>query len=71
MEVDQLLMEAISEILGQLWYIFGYIVGVLITAFIGIVVDYMTGKLISNVQFMSFGFIIIATALILYLKFVK
>jgi len=71
MEVDQLLMEAIMEILGQLWYIFGYIVGVLIIAFIGIVVDYMTGKLISNVQFMSFGFIIIATALILYLKFVK
>ena len=71
MEVDQIIMEAIMEILGQLWYIFGYIVGVLIIAFMGIVVDYMTGKLISNVQFMSFGFIIIATALILYLKFVK
>lgn len=71
MEADQAVMEIITDIVGHLWYIITYLVGTLITAFIGIVIDYMTGKIISNVQYMTLGFIFLATAWILYLRFVR
>lgn len=71
MEIDQMMLEAIAEILEYFWYVIFYIMGILITAFMEIVIDYMTGELISNVEFMTFGFVILSTALILYLKFVR
>lgn len=68
-DIDDL--QPIIDAIGTLWSIFYIIFDALLLRFLELVVAYMTGELIDNVIFMTFFFIILSTALILALKFMK
>ncbi len=64
-------MDKLIDIIAALWGVVFIIFDAILIRFLELVVDYMTGNIIDNVYMMSFFFIILATALILTLKFVK
>lgn len=68
-DVDDL--QVFTDAAGSLFDIVVKFFGIFITIFMELVIDYLTGNIISNVYIFSFFLIILATTLILYLKFVS
>lgn len=64
-------MEVIIDAIASLWGVLFAILDPLIIKFLELVIAYMTGEIVDNVYFFSFFFVILATTLILYLKFVR
>lgn len=64
-------LEPIIGVIDTFWSVLYIIFDAVLIKFLELVVAYLEGELIDNVIFMTFFFIIISTALILALKFMK